>query len=176
MFFLQMSGYPGSGKSTLARAISKNTGAVVIDHDIVKSALLESSESVIDPKVAGKISYTIDWALADFHLSQGHSVIFDSPCMYTEMLEKGTRLSEKYHAKYKYVECFLNDLYEVDRRLKTRERMRSQVSEVPSEVLHTFKLSIDNSKSKRPSAPYLIVDTAQSLDRYFDEVMAYMNE
>jgi predicted kinase len=42
VFFVQMSGFPGSGKSTLARNISKLTGAVIIDHDIVKSALLHT--------------------------------------------------------------------------------------------------------------------------------------
>ncbi len=47
MFFLQMSGYPGSGKSTLAKEISKNTGAVVVDHDVVKSALMNSMEKPI---------------------------------------------------------------------------------------------------------------------------------
>ena len=93
MFFLQMSGYPGSGKSTLARVISQQTGAVVIDHDIVKTALLESLDSEMDAKVAGKIAYHIDWSLVDFHLSQGQSVILDSPCLYAEMLEKGTALS-----------------------------------------------------------------------------------
>ena len=36
-----MSGLPGSGKSTLARQITKRTKAVLIDHDITKSALLE---------------------------------------------------------------------------------------------------------------------------------------
>ena len=45
MFFLQMSGFTGSGKSTLARQISKITGAVIIDHDIVKSALLKSLDT-----------------------------------------------------------------------------------------------------------------------------------
>jgi predicted kinase len=72
MFFLQMSGYPGSGKSTLARVISKKTGAIVVDHDIVKSALLESLESNFDPKVAGKVSYNIDWSLVDFYLVLNH--------------------------------------------------------------------------------------------------------
>lgn len=57
MFFLQMSGFPGSGKSTLAREIAKRTGAVVIDHDIVKSALLNSlNNSFIDPKTAGGVA------------------------------------------------------------------------------------------------------------------------
>lgn len=64
MFFLQMSGFPGSGKSTLSREIAKMTGAIIIDHDIVKSALLESFEvDDIDTRVAGKISYDIEWAL-----------------------------------------------------------------------------------------------------------------
>lgn len=36
MFFLQMSGFSGSGKSTLAKLVAKNTGAIIIDHDIVK--------------------------------------------------------------------------------------------------------------------------------------------
>jgi predicted kinase len=81
MFFVQMSGFPGSGKSTLAREIAKRTGAVIIDHDIVKSALLHSmDENVMDGKLAGRISYNIDWSLIDFHLSQGQCVIFDSPC------------------------------------------------------------------------------------------------
>jgi adenylate kinase family enzyme len=72
VFFLQMSGFPGAGKSTLAREIGKRTGAVVIDHDVVKSALLHAiDDGTIDPKLAGKISYNIDWSLIEFQLSQG---------------------------------------------------------------------------------------------------------
>lgn len=53
MFFVQMSGFPGSGKSTLSRQIAKRTGAVIVDHDIVKSALLHSiDDSPIDAKLA----------------------------------------------------------------------------------------------------------------------------
>lgn len=71
MFFLQMSGFPGSGKSTLARRIAKNTGAIVIDHDIVKTTLLESLETrQIETMAAGGISYEIEWSLIDFHLSR----------------------------------------------------------------------------------------------------------
>jgi predicted kinase len=128
MFFVQMSGFPGSGKSTLARQIATNTRAVIIDHDIVKSALLHSiGEISIDAKLAGKISYNIDWSLIEFHLTQGQSVIFDSPCLYEEMVIKGTELAEKYKAKYKYVECYLDDRNEINRRLKDRERMISQI-------------------------------------------------
>lgn len=56
MFFVQMSGFPGSGKSTLSREIAKRTGGVVIDHDIVKSALLHSIKGTpLDGKIAGNI-------------------------------------------------------------------------------------------------------------------------
>lgn len=175
MFFLQMSGFPGSGKSTLARVIAKNTGAVIIDHDIVKSAFLQSCEGAIDTKAAGRISYDIEWALIEFHLSQGHSVILDSPCFYVEMLDKGMSRSRKYGAKYKYIECYLNDAEEIDRRLKSRERMLSQIQQVLDDEVSEeyFKKWIDN--SKRPSdSVYLTVDSAQPLESYIDEVMNYI--
>ncbi|MGF9964310.1 AAA family ATPase [Bacillus rhizoplanae] len=173
MFFLQMSGFPGSGKSTLSRVISKMTGAIVIDHDIVKSALLESfGVDHIDTRAAGKISYDIEWALIDFHLSQGHDVILDSPCLYVEMVEKGTALSKKHHAKYKYVECYLNDMQEIDNRLKNRKRMISQIQHVESEEL--FKKWVGNSK-KPSDYHYLIVDSGQPLDSYVNEVIEYID-
>jgi predicted kinase len=40
-FLLQMTGEPGAGKSTLARAIGRETGALVLDKDIVKSRILD---------------------------------------------------------------------------------------------------------------------------------------
>ncbi|PFZ15578.1 ATP-binding protein [Bacillus pseudomycoides] len=174
MFFLQMSGFPGSGKLTLSRRIAKSTGAIVIDHDIVKTALLESLETrQIETTDAGGISYEIEWALIDFHLSQGHSVILDSPCLYTEMLEKGMKLSKKYNVKYKYVECYLNNIEEINNRLKKRKRMISQIEKVESE--ETFKKWLDG--SKRPSDfTYLIVDSGKPLEDYIDKVMVYMNE
>ncbi len=168
-----MSGFPGSGKSTLARLIAKHTGAIVIDHDIVKSALLESLEDNIDAKVAGKISYNIDWSLIDFHLSQGHDVIFDSPCLYPEMVEKGSSLSEKYNSKYKYVECYLNNFKEINNRLKIRERRVSQIQMVSSE--DAFNEWVD--KSIRPSKyNYFIVDSAQPIDSFIEDVIKYIND
>jgi predicted kinase len=171
MFFLQMSGVPGSGKSTLARTISQKTGAIVIDHDIVKSALLTSWGVEINTKVAGKVSYDMEWALIDSFLSQGQSVILDSPCLYTVMIEKGTALAKKYHAQYKYVECSLENIKEIDKRLKTRKRLVSQNDQVSSEV--DFRSAFD--RSKRPTTlQYLIVDSSKPIEEYIDEVIAYI--
>lgn len=172
MFFLQMAGFPGSGKSTLAQSLAKRTGAVIVDHDVVKSALLESMEGqAIDPRTAGKISYGIDWSLIEFHLSLGHSVIFDSPCLYAEMLGKGMRLAEKYNAKYKYVECYLNDFQEINERLKKRKRKISQLQEILSEQV--FSVAIDS--SERPlNMEHVVVNSGKALEVYFDEVVEYV--
>lgn len=174
MFFVQMSGFPGSGKSTLSRQIGKRTGAVIIDHDIVKSALLNSIEDIpIDINIAGRISYNIDWSLIEFHLSQGQSVVFDSPCLYQEMVDKGIDLSKKYNVKYKYVECYLNDFHEVNYRLINRDRMVSQIREISSEAV--FKSTIEN--SKRPTGyQCLVVDTGKPPESYINNVINYINE
>ncbi len=52
-YYIQMSGTPGSGKTTLATALSKELNAVIIDHDITKTALLISD---IPTDIAGKAS------------------------------------------------------------------------------------------------------------------------
>ncbi|WP_088044706.1 AAA family ATPase [Bacillus sp. EAC] len=171
MFFLQMAGFPGSGKSTLSRLIAKNTGAIVIDHDIVKSPLLESLGPTVDSKEVGKISYDIEWSLIDFHLSLGNNVILDSPCFYTELVEKGTLLTKKHNAKYKFVECYLNNFDEINYRLKKRERMISQIHEAKNE--EAFLEWVNN--TKRPTHDYLIVETANPIESYFNEVMKYLN-
>jgi predicted kinase len=174
MFFVQMSGFPGSGKSTLARKINKRTGAVIFDHDIVKSALLNTiEETPLDGNLSGKISYNIDWSLIEFHLSLGHNVIFDSPCLYDEMVERGTLLAKKYKVKYKYVECYLDDINEINTRLHSRERMVSQIKEIKSEK--AFKYTIENSK-KPSDLKCFIVDTGQPIDLYIDDVINYINE
>lgn len=173
VFFLQMSGFPGSGKSTLSRLIGQETKAVIIDHDVVKTAMLESlGDGVLDSRRVGGIAYDIEWALIDFHLSEAHSVILDSPCLYHRMLVKGAELTKKYNVDYKYIECVIDDLDELDRRLKTRRRMMSQIRQVPDQ--EDFKSAL--SRSQRPTdVKWIRVDTSQPIQDYIQEVMAYVN-
>ena len=174
MFFVQMAGFPGSGKSTLARQIAIRTKAVIIDHDIVKSSLLQSLERApIDAKLAGKTSYNIDWSIIEFQLSQGNNVIFDSPCLYEEMIEKGTALAKKYNVKYKYVECYLDDIDEINLRLKNRKGMISKIKEIKS--VDAFKYTINNSK-KPSKGKSLLVNTRHPIDGYLQTAMNYINE
>lgn len=177
MFFLQMSGFPGSGKSTLAREIAKFTKAVIIDHDIVKTGLLEglALEGLeIDPKRAGGVAYHMEWSLVDFHLSEGHSVILDSPCLYEILVEKGTAYAEKHGAKYKYVECVVNDMREINNRLRNRARMMTQIGSVdmPEEQWQAVI-----GRAKKPShLACMKVDTSRPVEDYIRDVLLYMNQ
>jgi len=174
MFFVQMAGFPGSGKSTLAKQIAKKNGAIIIDHDIVKSSLIKDIDGLpIDVRLASKISYNIGWSLIESLLSQGQAVIFDSPCLYEEMVEKGTNLSKKYNVKYKYVECYLDDSNEINFRLRNRDRMVSQIKEIYSE--ESFRYTIKNSK-KPPGYKCLIVDTGSPIENYLETVLGYISE
>lgn len=172
LFFLQMSGFPGSGKSTVSKHIAKLTGAVIVNHDVLKSALLQSLEMKgIESTIVGGVSYDVEWALLNSYLAQGHSVILDSPCLYEDMVEKGIKLSNKHGVKYKYIECYLNDMEEINNRLQTRKRMVSQIEKVESEV--AFKKWLDG--SKRPlNSEYLIVDSSKPLEQYAEKMMDYM--
>lgn len=169
-----MSGFPGSGKSTLARLIAKSTKAVIVDHDIVKSALLEGLDNDIDPKRAGGVAYHIEWSLIDFHLSQGQSVILDSPCLYVELVvDKGTTLAEKYNAKYKYVECVLNDIHELNSRLKNRERMITQIG--PVNIAEDRWQEVISHAKKPAHLECIKVDTSQSVQDYIEDVLLYIH-
>ena len=167
-----MSGVPGSGKSTLAREIAKRISCIIVDNDIVKTALLNSiEETTIDGKSAGKISYNIDFSLVDFYLSLGQNVILDSPCLYDEMIDKGTKLAAKYNASYKYIECYLEDFTEVNQRLKNRERLPSQITEFQSEP--AFYKTLESSK-KPLNHRCIVVNTAMVLESYMEDVMRYL--
>lgn len=177
--FVQMSGVPGAGKTTVAHAIAGSINAVVIDHDVTKSALLEADVPVA---LAGRASYMVLDAIASHLLKQGHSVIFDSPCMYEELLIRGQKLAAEMGAQYRYVECVIHDLDELDRRLSTRPRMRSQLAGVyapPTEGsgktalgANTFRAWIAN--MKRPTDSYLVLDTARPLAICTKEAISYI--
>lgn len=174
-----MSGAPGSGKSSVAQAIAPKIGAVVIDHDITKSALLEAA---VDPAAAGRASYAVLAGLADSFLQQGHNIIFDSPCFYTELLKSGQCLAQKAGAVYGYIECVVPDLAVLDARLRSRQTLPSQVTAVYQTITDgsgkqwagetLFQEWIAN--MKRPQTPYLTLDTTQPIDICLEQAIAYL--
>ncbi|GAB1313097.1 Zeta toxin domain-containing protein [Madurella fahalii] len=125
--FIQMSGAPGSGKSTTAELLGQALHAVVIDHDIIKSTLLDD-DSGISFEQAAKSAYRLDWALAEATMKQGWSVIIDSTCNFKEILDQGTKLAGLYGHEYWYIECRVrvSDMVMLDERLRGRVPLRSQ--------------------------------------------------
>jgi predicted kinase len=122
---VQLSGVPGSGKSTLARGLAAGHGLVVLDTDVVKSALLERDLSVAD---AGPAAYGVVLALAADLLAQGHGVVVDSPCRYPALLAAGQQVAEEAGVGYRFVELWVDDPATLLPRLDGRRPRPSQVA------------------------------------------------
>ena len=74
----------------------------MLDLDVCKTAVLESG---VEFDAAGRISYTLLRTLARSLLTQGFSVVLDSPCRFQQILDTGLQLAEDTGACYRYVEC-----------------------------------------------------------------------
>ncbi|KAL4731994.1 hypothetical protein ACLX1H_000997 [Fusarium chlamydosporum] len=119
---IQMSGAPGSGKSTLARLLRPSIDGIIIDHDILRSTLLDSTATCFEQ--AAKQSYDLQWALARDYMKQGIvSIIMDSTCNYNQVLEQGISLAAEYGYTYWYIQCKVGDIDLLDQRLRARKPM-----------------------------------------------------
>ena len=117
-YLIQMSGAPGSGKSTIAALLrtSLPTPAAVLDHDVLRSTLLESGTPF---SAAATLAYKLQWSLARDLMTQGLTLIVDSPCNSAEVVENGSALAAELGFEYWYVECRVRREL-MDRRLRAR--------------------------------------------------------
>jgi predicted kinase len=179
---IQMSGAPGAGKSTIAEAIAPQIGAIIIDHDITKSTLLKAH---LPDAIAGKASYLVLGALAQDLLRQGFNVILDSPCFYDELLARGQQIAREAKSQYLYIECIVENLNELDLRLRNRNRRSSQVAGIQRSAeesmgderfieARVFEDWVAN--MKRPAREYLRLDTSQPLETSIDQAMQYIKK
>ncbi|KAK3292299.1 uncharacterized protein B0H64DRAFT_226156 [Chaetomium fimeti] len=187
-FFIQMSGAPGSGKSTMANLLRQPLGAVVIDHDIVKSTLLADDVSF---NQAARLAYNLGWALAGSMMRQGLNVIVDSVCNYHETLAQGSKLAELYGFEYWYIECRVDDMDLLDERLRKRIPLRSQrtgVARPPVDVSISqaqggedpralFRRFIENPcrPGEGERASVVVVDSAESPEGGRDYILERMS-
>lgn len=116
-----MHGHPGSGKSTVARALGKCLSAVVIDKDVIASALIRHGVPFAE---AGAPSYQIMYAQAERFLADGHSVVFDSPCFWPQIEATTRHIAREAGAEWVMVETVCPDLIR-DVRLASRDRLES---------------------------------------------------
>ena len=174
-----MSGIPGAGKTSIANVVAAQTNAVIIDHDVTKSALLSADVPV---ELAGAGSYAVLGGLARHLLAQGHSVIHDSPCRYQNLLDRGLAFAAEFNVTYLYIECVVADLAEIDHRLRTRQRHPSQIASIYGEPTAgsgkkvsgeaVFQNWMDN--MKRPESNYLTLDMSRPFAQCAADAMAYL--
>ena len=163
-FLLQMHGSSGSGKSTLASAIGRETGAVVIDTDIVKAGMLDNG---VTEEVAGPTAYYIFFDLAGALLRQGCSVVMDSPANFTYIRERGAALAAENRVGYAIIECCIDDLDELQRRLDARSARVSQP--------RIANLRPDTRPGSSPvEEPRLILDTSKPLEVTLPLALEYL--
>ncbi len=163
MFLLQMAGLPGSGKSALARLIGRRAGAVVIDKDVLKTAVLEAG--IEDDAAAGGLAYEAFFALAGHLLGQGLSVILDSPSFWDSIPARGTAIAAERQVPYYFIECLCPDHDELARRLADRPRLRSNPGEEALDAgWQTFV----------PKGAYLRIDTTQPIERCLALALEYL--
>lgn len=179
--FIQMSGAPGSGKSTMARLLRQSLGGVVLDHDVLRSSLLEDTNPNLTFDTIAKQAYRLQWALARDIAAQGCNVIIDSPCNFQEALDQGSAIAEEHGLVYWYVECRVADLDLLDRRMRARTPMRSQRTGVerPPEAARAERAGEDAralfrkrfDAPCRPEGNVVVVDSKGDLEGGRDRVL-----
>ena len=169
MFLLQMAGFPGSGKSAIAQLIAKHTNSIVIDRDVIKSSMLSSG---IKDQLLADASYLVVFDLAAYYLSKGNSVIIDTPCYYKVTVDKGLELCKEYNSVYKYIECKVDSYEEIERRIKTRKYLATQISEITRDG---YNNALD--KSVKPTnIDTLVVNSTSDKHYDMDIVLNYINK
>ena len=153
MFVVQMHGLPGSGKSTIAMALARETGAIVLDKDVIKSALLRWG---LEDRDAGGASYQVFFDQAADLLRRGHPVILDSPVFWAEVERKSAAVASDAGVPYFLIQTVCPDEAELRRRLASRPALASQ----PRAALDLR----DHPGSIEPKGERLVLNTMLPLD------------
>ncbi len=159
---VQMHGDPGSGKSVLARAIGRALPAVVIDKDAISSPLLATG---VDAPAAGAAAYEIMRELAADFLADGYSVIFDSPCAWPAIEERGRALAARAGASWAMIETNCPSPI-IDARLVQRTARLSQPK--------ARQAWYDRPGTYRPSCERLVLDSTRPVEQLAAEAVRYL--
>lgn len=165
----------------MANLLAQSIGGVVINHDLIRSFFLEN-DILLDQ--SAKLTYRFNWILAENTIKQGWNVIIDSTCNHKEVLDQGAVLAQQYGYDYKYVECRVDDVDLLDRRLRNRVSLRSQRTGVDrpppdaSAICHSrdyralFKRWIED--PCRPAENAIVVDSTGSLEECLDFILKHI--
>jgi predicted kinase len=161
-----MAGFPGSGKTTLARAIGRQTGAAVIDKDVIMAAAMACG---VPGEDAGGLAYHVARELARSKLANGLSVILDTPAQFAVIRHNGALVASETGAVYRIIECEVTGDV-------AKERL---LSRHPTHGLHPLSLDgVDTGYVRSGTAvlsePHLQLDTTRALDDCLREALEYI--
>ena len=159
-----MHGEPGSGKSTLARALGERLGAVVLDKDVIKAALLRVG--IVEQRAAAG-AYEVFFAQARALAALGHSIVLDNPVYWESVERRWMEIAELVGSPAVLIECVCPDREELVRRLDARAALESQPRDPLDPVQHP-------GSSATAFQPRLTLDTTRRLPDLVDEAVAYV--
>jgi predicted kinase len=164
LIVVQMHGEPGSGKSTLARAIAPLVGAILLDKDVIKSAILRSG---VADGLAGPAAYEVYFDLAGQIVHQGYSLILDNPVFWPRVEERWLALSAAAACPPLLIECVCPDRNELCRRLASRNGLESHPKEPIDLLRHA-------GAAETRYMPRLTLDTTRPVDELVGLAAGYI--
>lgn len=159
-----MHGEPGSGKSTVARALGPRLGAIVLDKDVIKAALLRAGIAELQ---AAAGAYEVFFSQARSLVAAGHSVVLDNPVFWQPVERRWLEIARHAGSPGILIECVCSDRDELVRRLATRDALESQ----PRAPLD---LRRHPGSAATPFQPRLTLDSTRPLDEIVAEAVAYI--
>ena len=161
---IQMHGEPGSGKSTVARELGARLGAVVLDKDVIKAALLRVG---IVEKEAAAGAYEVFFAQARALVDAGQSIVLDNPVYWASVEERWLEISDAAGSPHILIECVCPDGAELVQRLATRSALESQ----PRERLNPDRFP---GIAETQFEPRITLDTTRPLAATVEEAAAFV--
>ncbi len=170
MWLIAMKGLAGSGKSTLSRALSRHLGWPLIDKDDVKD-LLDGHIPA-----AGGLAYDIMFSIARRQLSQGLSVICDSPLTGGMAYEHVQAIAAETHASLAILECSCSDESLWRQRINDRKALQLPAHhQTDWEAFQVFRRQHQALGDDSITHPHLVVDTVKSLHECLTEVVEWFD-
>ncbi len=162
---LMMAGLPGTGKSTLAALLAKSTGWLIVDKDLIHSALI--ANGLDKAQSAGAAYEAVFWLMDDFVHRQDKSAIFDSAGRQKFVFTRLQSICNASGAHVKVIQCRAAASVR-DKRLQSRQSVDSQLNsnQFTDEDDVAFYAYLPTSR--------LIVDTTSGVESVLMKCLAYL--
>ena len=162
-----MAGLPGTGKSTLGYALAKIFDWIVIDKDLIHSAMMSMGSGKLDTTPAAY--ETALSLLEDLIVKQNKSVILDTAGREPFILERAKEIAAQCEARLRIIRCIAPKDVRMTR-LSTRNRRASQwatdiASEEEQEAWYAH-LPVES----------LVIQTEGPLELYLDTAVRFLND